>query len=73
MNSDHREKAQLVCGTLVVENVEEFAGIPAQKGSWHSLNIVWTDFGWFVFEPQNGTYISLRNYPNKNNIKAIIF
>lgn len=72
-NSNNRPKAQLICGTLVVENAEEFAGILAKKNSWHSLNIVWTDFGWFVIEPQNGTFISIRSYPNKNNIKAIIF
>lgn len=65
--------AQLACGTVIVEQLDEFAGIKYGKGIWHSLNIVWLREGWFVIEPQNGTYISLASYPNKNNIKAIIF
>jgi len=70
---DLKVKAQLACGTVIVENTAEFAGIPAGENSWHSLNIVMTDYGWFVIEPQNGVYISLNSYPNKNNIKLIIF
>lgn len=67
------QKSQIACGTLIVETVEAFAGIPAQTNAWHSLNIIWTDAGWFVIEPQNGVYISLSSYPNKNGIKAVIF
>ena len=67
------QKSQIACGTLIVETQEAFAGIPAQTNSWHSLNIVWTDVGWFVIEPQNGIYISLSSYPNKKGIKAVIF
>ena len=70
---DLKVKSQLACGTVIVENVEEFAGIPAKENSWHSLNIVMTDYNWFVVEPQNGVYISLNSYPNKKNIKLIIF
>ena len=70
---DLKVKAQLACGTVIVENIEEFAGIPARENSWHSLNIVMTDYNWFVVEPQNGVYISLNSYPNKKNIKMIIF
>lgn len=67
------QKSQIACGTLIVETQETFAGIPAQTNAWHSLNIVWTDVGWFVIEPQNGVYISLNSYPNKKGIKAVIF
>jgi hypothetical protein len=67
------QKSQIACGTLIVETVEAFAGIPAQSNAWHSLNIIWTDAGWFVIEPQNGTYISLSSYPNKKGIKAVVF
>jgi len=66
-------KSQIACGTLIVETLEPFAGIPAQPNGWHSLNIIWTDAGWFVIEPQNGVYISLTSYPNKKGIKAVIF
>ena len=65
--------SQLACGTVIVEQLEEFGGIQYGNGIWHSLNIVWLDEGWFVVEPQNGAYISLASYPNKKNIKAIIF
>ena len=73
LNTTVRPYAQVACGTVVVQNVEEFAGIPALQDSWHSLNVVWTNNGWFIIEPQNGIYISLSSYPNKNNIRAIIF
>jgi len=73
LNTTVRPYSQVTCGTVIVENKQEFAGIPALDDSWHSLNIVWTNIGWFIIEPQNGTYISLESYPNKNNIKAIIF
>lgn len=73
LNTTVRPYSQVACGTVIVENVNEFARIPALADSWHSLNIVWTNNGWFVIEPQNGIYISLESYPNKNNIKAIIF
>lgn len=66
-------KSQIACGTLIVETLESFAGIPAQPNGWHSLNIIWTDAGWFVIEPQNGVYISLSSYPNKKGIRAVIF
>jgi hypothetical protein len=73
LSADIQPYSQVACGTVIVENNYEFAGIPALEDSWHSLNIVWTNIGWFVIEPQNGTYISLESYPNKNNIKAIVF
>lgn len=65
--------SQLACGTIIVEQLEEFADIKNGEGVWHSLNIVWLDESWFVVEPQNGVYIDLGSYPNKNNIKVIIF
>ena len=65
--------SQLACGTVIVEQLEEFGGIQYGNGIWHSLNIVWLDEDWFIIEPQNGAYISLASYPNKKNIKAIIF
>jgi hypothetical protein len=73
VNSLYKSDAQLACGTIIVNNVYSFAGIPAQEDSWHSLNLVWTNASWFVIEPQNGVYISLDSYPNKNHIKAVIF
>jgi hypothetical protein len=72
-NRSNRTAAQVAVATVVVEQVKNFADISYGSDSWHSLNLVWTSSGWFIVEPQNGTYISLESYPNKNTIKAIIF
>ena len=72
-NRSNRTAAQVAVATVVVEQIKNFADISYGSDSWHSLNLVWTSSGWFIVEPQNGTYISLESYPNKNTIKAIIF
>ena len=65
-NSD----AEFAVGAVVVEQVNEFGGIPS--GYLHMLNIIFTNKDWYIFEPQTGEYIELHNYPNQEFIKYII-
>lgn len=57
-------------GLVVVEQKRPFAGIPA--GLLHMLNIVFTNNGWYIFEPQTGEAILLEDYPNQEFIRFII-
>lgn len=72
-NLNKESHSQLACGTIIVEQLEPFADIKNGEGIWHSLNIVWLNSAWYVVEPQNGIYIGLESYPNRDNIKIVIF
>lgn len=61
---------EFAVGLVVVEQVNEFGGIP--EGYLHMLNIVFTTKDWYIFEPQTGEYIELDKYPNQKHIKYII-
>ncbi len=61
---------EFAVGAVVVEQVNEFGGIPS--GYLHMLNIVFTSRDWYIFEPQTGEYIELHKYPNQEHIKYII-
>jgi hypothetical protein len=47
-----------------------FAGI--ESGA-HAIVIVGTSRGLFVVEPQDGTMVALREFPNRNTIEAVYF
>ena len=47
-----------------------FAGV---RGGAHAVVIVGTTEGLFVIEPQDGTMISLKKFPNRHTIEAVYF
>ncbi len=55
---------------IIVEQKHPFAGIPS--GWLHMLNLVFTNNGWYIFEPQSGELILLEDYPNQEFIRFII-
>lgn len=57
-------------GLVIVEQKRPFAGIP--EGLLHMLNIVFTNRGWYIFEPQTGESILLEDYPNQEFVRFII-
>ena len=57
---------------MVVRQNEEYGGIPASKGL-HMVNLIMTNNGWFVFEPQTGKFILLEQYPNQEFVEYLIF
>lgn len=56
---------------IVVRQVNEFGGIPG-TGGLHMVNLVFTNNGWFVFEPQTGEFILLEKYPNQEYFQYMI-
>ena len=54
---------QIAVGVIIVDQKKEALGIPA-VGS-HALNIILTDKGWIVYEPQTNKSCKLSAYPNK--------
>ena len=55
-------------GWLRVNAHTSWAGIPAEM---HSLMFTYTHGGIYIFEPQNGQYITLEKYPNKAFIEEV--
>jgi hypothetical protein len=49
----------------------KFAGIRA--GGAHAVVILGTSNGLFVLEPQNGTMVALRDFPNRHTIEEVFF
>jgi len=65
-NKNQTENAgQILVGLAIVKQNFEFAYIPSGCETWHMLNIVLTDTGWYMVEPQNGMYIHIDYYPNQ--------
>ena len=62
-------KREILVGVILVEQSEHFLGIPATNR--HALNVVFTDKGWVVYEPQTNKLCMLINYPLA--IKAFVF
>jgi len=56
---------------VVVKQVHEFGGIPG-TGGLHMVNLVFTNQGWFIFEPQTGDFILLEDYPNQEFVQYMI-
>jgi len=59
----HNKSREILVGIIMVKQKVPALGLPA--GDWHSLNIVGTDEGWIVVEPQTGEFINLKEYPNE--------
>ena len=55
---------------VIVEQKFPFGGIPS--GDLHMLNLIFTNNGWYIFEPQTGESIILEDYVNQEFIKFII-
>lgn len=62
---------ELSVGIAIVRQEHQFAGIPANRGL-HALNLIMTNRGWYIFEPQTNQLILLENYPNQEFIQYII-
>ncbi len=60
---------ELLVGIIMVEQKHKQLGIPV--GGGHALNLVHTDRGWMVFDPQTGEFCKLSKY--KNSIYSYIF
>jgi|TARA_B110000483_G_C18177494_1_gene535586 hypothetical protein len=55
---------------VVVEQKNPFGGVP--KGYLHMVNLVFTNKGWYIFEPQTGKFTLLEDYSNQEYLKYII-
>ena len=55
---------EVLIGIIYVKQENDFGGIKAGQFN-HAVNIVGTENGWMVFEPQTGKFDKLENYPNK--------
>lgn len=63
-------KIELAVGLVIVNQRNEFGGIPS--GGLHMLNIVFANKNFYIFEPQTGKFIELDKYPNQEHILHII-
>lgn len=63
-------RAAFCVGFATVYYERPFAGI--RRGA-HAVVIVGTNRGLFVIEPQDGSMISLRDFPNRHTIEAVFF
>lgn len=71
-NLKNGNKNELAVGIAIVRQNFEFGKIPA-TGGLHAVNLVLTNNGWFIVEPQTREYILLEHYPNQASIQYIIF
>ena len=62
-------KREIMVGVILVEQTEKFLGIP--KVRRHALNIVFTEKGWIIYEPQTNMFCNIKEYPMP--IKAFVF
>ena len=62
-------KREIMVGVILVEQTEKYLGIPPTRR--HALNIIFTDKGWIVYEPQTNLMCNLKEYPL--SIKAFVF
>lgn len=69
--ADDAGAAQAAVFGLAVKMSEPFAGV---TDGYHALNIIWTDQGWFVFEPQGVdlVYQSYETWPNRGGILKVL-
>lgn len=65
------DKYEMGVAVVVVQQVNEFGGIPA-TGGLHMVNLVFTNQGWLILEPQTMKYIKLENYPNQEFVQYMI-
>jgi len=55
---------EILIGVIYVKQKHPFGGIPSGKFD-HALNIIYTELGWFIYEPQTGKFDKIENYPNE--------
>ena len=67
--SDNKEEPSVA--VVVVRQINKYGGIPSSSG-FHMVNLVMTNNGWFIFEPQSGKFILLEEYPNQEFIEYLI-
>jgi hypothetical protein len=65
------KKSEPAVAAVVVRQKEEFGGIPGSN-ALHMVNLIFTNNGFFIFEPQTGKKILLENYPNQEYIQYLI-
>ena len=65
-------KDEPACAVMVVRQMESFGGIPA-TGGLHMVNLVFTNQGWFVIEPQTNKRVLIEDYPNEKHVQYLIF
>lgn len=70
LRSDEHQPPRLI-GRLIVAQAGAWAGVPA--GGTHELILFRSGRAWWVVEPQNGTMVSLWEYPNRRHIREILF
>ena len=61
----------MAVAVVVVRQVNEWGGIPG-TGGLHMVNLVFTNRGWYIYEPQTNKFILLEDYPNQEHIKYMI-
>jgi hypothetical protein len=66
----NNKPTEILVGVIFVKQKHEFGGV-AGGDYLHALNIVGTESGWFVYEPQTGFYDRLEHY--KNDIAWYLF
>jgi len=66
-----KDTIEMAVAVVVVQQVNEFGGIPA-TGGLHMVNLVFTTHGWLVLEPQTMKFILLENYPNQEYFQYMI-
>ena len=60
----------MAVAVVVVHQVNAWGGIP--KGGLHMVNLIFTNRGWYIYEPQTNKFILLEDYPNQEHIKYMI-
>lgn len=63
-------RGALCVGWATVYYQRPFAGV---NSGAHAVAILGTNRGLFVIEPQNGTMVPLREFPNRHTIEAVYF
>jgi lipid-binding SYLF domain-containing protein len=67
-----KESKSLASATVLVYPKNEFGGVGPESGT-HVLNLVGTDRGWIIVEPQTGAMVELSKYPNLKHIIGLGF
>ena len=62
----------LATAVVLVSPKNEFGGVGPESGT-HVLNLVGTDRGWIIVEPQTGAMVEFSRYPNLKYIIGLAF
>lgn len=58
-------------GLLVVQQKKAWGGAPAMENGLHEVVLAHTAKGFFVIEPQTGSFVPLEKYPNRTTILEV--